>query len=89
MNDDAPIQADPEIMDAVSALHKALKGRPPSVQGAALAEALASWLSGHQVPCDPRSERELRESMLQMHISMVRKLLPLIVALQRRRRRYV
>jgi hypothetical protein len=53
-----------------------LASKPPQVQGAVLADLLATWLAGH-VDLDKRGRtKALRQEMLGMHIDMVRKLVP-------------
>jgi hypothetical protein len=47
-----------------------LAGHPPAVQGAALADLLATLIGGHLGP------PELREALLNVHIESVRKLIP-------------
>lgn len=51
-----------------------LHGKPPAVQGAALADLLAIWLAGHVTPDKSETER-LREQMLGEHIRTVRLLI--------------
>lgn len=51
-----------------------LRGEGPGVQGAALAELMSTFLRGHQIPNDPKGERELREVMLQQWCKTVREL---------------
>jgi hypothetical protein len=52
-------------------------GKGAAVQGAALADLTALWLAGHRVPGDPAAAAELRESLLQSHIEILRLLVPL------------
>jgi hypothetical protein len=56
-------------------IHPLLAGLPPQVQGAALADLLATWLAGH--------EPELREALLDLHIHTVRELVPINEAMRR------
>jgi len=51
-----------------------LAGRPAEIQGAVLADLLATWLIGHRVPGDPEAQAAMREELLQLHIATVRKL---------------
>lgn len=53
-------------------MHPLLAGYPPEVQGAALADLLATWLAGHQGP----DAEQLREELLAQHIEAVRQLVP-------------
>lgn len=54
-------------------LAQLLAGKSPDVAGAALCELLAAFIAGHQPAGD-------RESLLQMHISQVRKMVPTFAA---------
>jgi hypothetical protein len=54
-----------EIRDVIRPM---LAGRDPGVQGGALADLLALWLAGHPP--------FVREAMIEMHIEMVRDLIP-------------
>lgn len=54
---------------------RVLQGHPPEVQGATLADLVATWLAGHNPP-------EVREEMLRLHLRTVRQMLaihPVIV----------
>jgi hypothetical protein len=61
------------LVDAVSPL---FVGKPPEVQGAALADLLALWLAGHVTP-DPGTTRQVQEQVLEMHLKAVRLLIPI------------
>ena len=50
-------------------------GEEPEVVGAALAETMANFLRGHRLKGEDRSEREMREIILQDWIKTVRDLL--------------
>jgi hypothetical protein len=50
-----------------------LAGYPPQVQGAALADLLATWLAGHVTP-DRSSTNGLRRDILDQHLRAVREL---------------
>jgi hypothetical protein len=56
-----------EVRSLSEQLKPVLAGKPPYVQGAALADMLAIWLAGH--PAD------VREELLANHIGAVRALL--------------
>jgi hypothetical protein len=53
-----------------------LAGKPPQVQGAALADLLATWLAGHLLPEDRHATDELRAALLERHLKAVRRLIP-------------
>lgn len=53
-----------------------MAGQPSEIQGAALAELLSIWLAGHIIQGDPAKTDALRESLLEMHIGVVRELVP-------------
>ena len=61
-----------------------LKGKPPEVQGAALADLLAMWLAGHLDRSDPEGEKTalLREATLELHLMAVRALIPINYEMQ-------
>ncbi len=54
-----------------------LAGRPPQLQGAVLADLLATWLAGHIIAGDPKSTRALHERLLKAHLAVVRELIPI------------
>jgi hypothetical protein len=58
----------------VAACSGAFAGEHPSVQGLALAELVATWLAGHQLP------PEGHEDLLALHLDTVRKCLPIAQA---------
>ena len=58
------------------AIKPMLAGHDPRVQGAALAELLATWLAGHQADT-PRETERMRDLLLRGHIDAVRQLVPL------------
>lgn len=63
--------ADPGIEQIESVLNQVrplLAGRPPEVQGAILAELLATFIAAHHP--------SLREEILTIHVDIVRKLVP-------------
>jgi hypothetical protein len=70
-----------EVARLVESIRPLLAGHPPDVQGAALAELLATWLAGHWIPESAADTHELRESLLVTHLSMVRKLTSVNAAL--------
>src|SRR5262245_21904161 len=62
-----------QVAPVVEAIKPHLAGRPPAIQGAALADLLAIWLAGHPA--------EVREALLAEHISTVRELVPINAAI--------
>lgn len=71
---DARAQAD-EAMALVGAIRLLLKGRGPGVQGAVLADLLATWLAGHVARGDPKATKRIREEALALHLRGVRALI--------------
>lgn len=67
-----------------------LAGHGPEVQGAVLADLLATYLAGHFVAegedDNPAQTADLREQLLQLHVAAVRTLIPVNEAIQRERR---
>ena len=60
-------------LDLANKIKPLLAGHSPKVQGAALAELLATWLAGHRLTCGDASETErMHEELLAMHIVTVR-----------------
>ena len=57
-----------------------LTGHPPAVQGAVLADLLATWLGGFISRDGPSRTHELREALLQDHLETVRALIPINAA---------
>jgi hypothetical protein len=55
----------------IAACNAVFAGQHPSVQGLALAEMLATWIAGHQLP------EAVHEVLLAFHTEKVRSLLPL------------
>lgn len=56
----------------VGSISPLLAGQPPEVQGAALADLLATWLAGHIRPGDPGETDATRERLLASHVEQVR-----------------
>ena len=52
-----------------------LERERPDIQGAALADMMAEFLRGHQIPGDDRSQHEMREVLFQQWIETVRTLM--------------
>lgn len=57
-----------------------LAGRPAAVQSAVLADLLAIYLAGHIVRGDPVKTDVLREQLLDLHVDLVRQLVPVNAA---------
>lgn len=53
-----------------------LAGKPPQVQGAVLADLLATWLAGHVVQGNAKRTAALRKEVLAFHLKTVRQLVP-------------
>jgi hypothetical protein len=70
--------AEEQVMALVTRLRPVLAGKPPEIQGAALADLLATWLAGHvwtdDDGIDQRETARRREELLNMHIRLVRAL---------------
>jgi hypothetical protein len=76
MTDDyAELNAD-DVVALVDKLKPVLKGYPPPVQGAALADLLALWLAGHRDPRGFAETTQLRAALLEHHMEHVRQLIP-------------
>lgn len=58
-----------EVIATVDRIRPLLAGRSPEVQRAVLADLLAIWVAGHPP--------QLRQGLMDMHIDMVRVLIPL------------
>jgi hypothetical protein len=64
-----------EVEALVTAVRPLFAGKPPEVQGAALADLLALWIAGH-VAHDP-ADKAFREELLELHLKTVRALIPI------------
>jgi hypothetical protein len=64
-----------EVVRLIDTIRPHLAGNPAPVQGAALADLLATWLAGHFAD-GPATTTRLRETLLKEHIAMVRRLIP-------------
>jgi hypothetical protein len=64
-----------EAMRIIDAIRPHLAGKPAPVQGAALADLLATWLAGHFAD-NPTATTRLRATLLREHMATVRKLIP-------------
>ena len=63
------------VSDLVWEIEPHLAGQPPFVQGAVLADLLATWLAGHFAG-SAAENAALREELLAAHIAVVRALIP-------------
>lgn len=61
----------------IRACSDALSGHDANVQGAVLADLLATWLAGHRVTGDPKATDVMRETLLSLHLGAVRGLIPI------------
>lgn len=66
-----------EVEKLVRQIAPLLAGRPPSVQGAALADLTAIWLAGHLIESDANATRAMRKRILDGHTAKVRELVPI------------
>ncbi len=74
---------EPDVANADRIVNQArliLAGHPPGVQSAALADLLSMWLAGHIIQGAPGETDALRERLLEGHIALVRRLLPVNAA---------
>ena len=71
-------EIEPEkIVAIVHEIGAILAGHPAELQGAALADCLAIWLAGHDIPGDEDGTREMRAELLAKHCFHVRELVPI------------
>ena len=61
----------------IELLKPRLAGHPPELQGAALADLLATWLAGHVIAGDRDTTLHLRAELLANHIAAVTALVPI------------
>jgi hypothetical protein len=64
-----------EAIQIIDAIRPLLAGKEPAIQGAALADLLATWLAGHFADT-PAATSQLRAQLLKEHITVVRELIP-------------
>lgn len=71
-----------EAADEAEALARAcfpiLAGKPPMVQGAALAELVARHLAGHVILGDPEKTKALRAALFEEFVRAVKDLVPIL-----------
>jgi hypothetical protein len=61
-------------------VHALLAGIAPQLQGGVLADLLAIHIAGHIVRDNPAETNALRDRLLNMHIAVVRQLIPVHAA---------
>ena len=66
-----------EVVDLVQILRPLFVDKPKEVQGAALADLVSIWLAGHVVRGDPAATERWRNSILDLHVEVVRELTPI------------
>ncbi len=64
-----------EIVKLVDRIRPLLAGISPEIQGAALADCLAIWLAGHDIPGDRIATWEWRDDLMENHWVTVRDLI--------------
>lgn len=69
-----------EVESVVKQIRPLLAGHPAELQGAILADLLATWLAGHIVLNNKTATQKMRTGLLTLHLSSVRDLIPLCEA---------
>jgi hypothetical protein len=64
-----------DVTALVKRVRRYFSGQSAHVQGAALANLLATWLARHVEPDHPEETKRLREELLEMHLVTVRALI--------------
>jgi hypothetical protein len=64
-----------EVVALVAAVRPFFLGKPHEVQGAALADMVATWLARY-VRGDPKATESFRKDVLALHVETVRRLVP-------------
>jgi hypothetical protein len=64
------------VQELLTEIRRLLADNPPQVQGAVLADLLATWLAGHTVLDSATMTDQWREEVLRFHLDTVRKLVP-------------
>jgi hypothetical protein len=67
------------VVQLINRIRPILAGQPPPVQGAVLADLLATWLAGHRGTTITSTD-EMREELLRLHLETVRALVPVNAA---------
>jgi len=71
-----PDKATAKVMEICGDIHEILGGVHPAMQGCILAELLSTWLAGHMCE-DDVEQTKLRKEVLDEHLAMVWKLVPI------------
>jgi hemerythrin len=66
-----------DVVALVAQLRPLLASKPSEIQGAALADLLSIWLAGHVIRGDHKATKRLRDKVLNIHIEIVRRLIPI------------
>jgi hypothetical protein len=69
-----------DVVALVRTLRPKFIGQPKEIQGAALADLVATWLAGY-VRSDPKATESYRKDILALHVETVRRLVPTYDAL--------
>lgn len=64
-----------KVIRIIEAIRPILAGHKPQVQGAVLSELLATWINGHFDLAGRKETKELREAILNAHMSAVKDLM--------------
>jgi hypothetical protein len=63
-----------QVIGLANQIKPLLAGRPPEVQGAVLAELLATWVAGHVDPTNRERTADMRTALLAQHLTFVEQL---------------
>jgi len=66
-----------QVAPLVERIGPILAGKNPSVQGAVLADLVATWVAGHVIRGDRTTTDEMRAKIIECHIQAVREFIPL------------
>lgn len=69
-----------DVIPIVERARAVLAGHPAHIQGAVLADLLATWLGGHIIDGGPAETDALRDRLLAQHVGVVRQLVPINAA---------
>lgn len=75
------LQIEPIVRRLMPLVSAELRGHPPELQGAVLADLTATWLAGFGVEGDAQATARLREDLLGLHLETIRRLIPVNEAL--------
>lgn len=65
------------VYKLVEEIRPILRGKEAEIQSAVLADLLAFWVAGHVIYGQPEATAEMRDEMLDMHIDVVKQLVPI------------